>query len=355
MKLALFKRRVPGSLRGGLLALTASLLLASTSLAQLADTTIAFVSTRDWDWPAEKDLNAEIYLMDPNGKQVRRLTEQPKSDFEPAWSPDGQQITFVSFRDLEQLPKDAIYRGEIYVMNADGSNPINLTQAPERADGVSSWSPDGQQIAFTSATLFNENILANSDIFVMDTDGGNPRNLSNHDAQDQTPDWSPDGNRIAFSSNRDGNWEIHLMDADGANPINLTKHPARDGRPDWSPDGNQITFTSDRDGNLEIYAMNADGANPINLTNHPAEDNHPSWSPDGARITFDSDRDRDRDNNWEIYVMDTDGTNPIRLTQHRDLDTNPSWGLAPSLSVSPKERLAILWGNVKRTNTYGVK
>ena len=356
MTLARLKPRIQAYYpRGGPLALAVCLFLASASLAQLADTTIVFVSERGWDWPAEQDWNTEIYLMNPNGKQIRRLTEQPKNDFEPAWSPDGKQITFVPYRDLEQVPKGEIHRGEIYVMNADGSNPINLTQSPERADGFSSWSPDGQQIVFTSAELFNANILANSDIFVMDADGANPINLTNHDALNQTPDWSPDGNRIAFSSNRDGNWEIHLMNPDGANPINLTNHPARDGRPDWSPDGQQIVFTSDRDGNLEIYVMNADGANPINLTQHPSEDNNPSWSPDGARIAFDSDRDRDRDRNLEIYVMNADGTNPINITQHRDPDFNPSWGSASTLSISAKERLAILWGKVKRTNTYTMK
>ena len=230
---ALFNRKTQTCyLRGGFLTLTAYLLLVSTSLAQLNDTTIAFVSTRDWDWPAEEDRNSEIYLMDPNGTQIRRLTEQPKSDFEPAWSPDGKQITFVSYRDLEQLPKGEIHRGEIYLMNADGTNLVNLTQVPERADGVSSWSPDGKQIAFTSAELFNADLLANSDIFVMDADGANRRNLTNHKALDETPDWSPDGNRIAFTSDRDGNWEIFVMNTDGTNLINLTNHPAKDGRPD---------------------------------------------------------------------------------------------------------------------------
>ena len=164
----------------------------------------------------------------------------------------------------------------------------------------------------------------------MDADGANPRNLTNHDAQDQTPDWSPDGNRIAFSSNRDRNWEIYVMNADGTNPINITNHPAKDGRPDWSPDGQQIAFSSDRDGNLEIYAMNADGTNPINLTNHLAADNRSSWSLDGTRIAFESYRDK----NWEIYVMNADGTNPINLTQHPNIDLNPSWGPAPTLSVA---------------------
>ena len=356
MTLALFNRKTQTCyLRGRLLTLTAYLLLVSTSLAQLNDTTIAFVSTRDWDWPAEEDWNSEIYLMDPNGKQIRRLTEQPKSDSEPAWSPDGKQITFVSYRDLEQLPKGEIHRGEIYLMNADGTNLVNLTQVPERADGVSSWSPDGKQIAFTSAELFNADLLANSDIWVMDADGANRRNLTNHKALDETPDWSPDGNRIAFTSDREGNWELYVMNTDGTNLINLTNNPAKDGRPDWSPDGKQIAFSSDRDGNLEIYVMNADGTNLINLTNHPAEDNHASWSPDGVRIAFDSDRDRDRDNNWEIYVMNADGTNPIRLTQDRDWDSSPSWGPALTLSVSAKGKLATLWGKVKRSNIYGAK
>ena len=357
MKLILFKRRVPGYLRSELLALAVYLLLGSVNMVHAVDTTIAFVSSRDWDWPAEKNRNFEIYLMSPDGKQIRRLTEQPKYDTEPAWSPDGKQITFVSHRDLEQLPKDGIARGEIYLMNADGSNPINLTQAPERADGVSSWSPDGQQIAFTSATLLNNDTLANSDIFVMDADGANSRNLTNHDALDQTPDWSPDGNRIAFSSDRDGNWEIYVMDVDGTNPVNLTNHSAKDGRPDWSPDGNRIVFSSDRDGNLEIYVMNADGTNPTNRTNNPTEDNHASWSPDGTRIAFESDRDSilGRMPNWEIYVMNADGTNPINLTQSPEWDYIPSWGPAPTLSVSPKGRLAILWGKVKRSNTYGVR
>ena len=341
MKITLLKRKIQVHYpHGGLFALAASLLLTSISLAQLDDTRIAFESTRSRHWISE------IYMMAPDGEQIRQLTDEPKYDGEPAWSPDGKRITFVSYRDLKQIPERGVIRGEIYVMSADGTNPINLTQSVERPDGVSSWSPDGKQIAFTSAELLNKDTLANSDIFVMDADGGNPRNLTNHDALDQTPDWSPDGNWIAFSSNRDGNWEIYVMNADGTNPINLTNHPAKDGRPDWSPDGNQIAFTSDRDGNIEIYAMNADGTNPINLTNHPAEDNRSAWSPDGTRIAFDS--NRDGDGNIEIYVMNADGTNPINITQNPDhLDLNPSWGPAPTLSVASNGKLATLWGKVK--------
>ena len=350
MKLAWFKRGIQTCyLRDGLLVLAVNIFSALTSLGQAADTRIAFMSTRNSD-------NGEIFLMNPDGKRVRQLTRHLQYDSAPAWSPDGKKITFASFRDLHK-PKGIIF-AEIYVMNPDGTNPINLTQSPERADFSSSWSPDGKQIAFTSDEGFKRDGRGGShrNIWVMNVDGGNPRNLTNHGAKDRMPDWSPDGNQIAFESNRDGGWEvnfwkapsdIYAMTLDGANLINLTNHPAADGNPAWSPDGNQIAFQSNRDGddNWEIYVMNADGKNPINLTNHPAEDTQPDWSPDGLRIVFSSNRDGD----WEIYVMNADGTNPINLTNHPKWDSQASWEPVPNLSVAPKGKLAALWGKVKRT------
>ena len=97
--------------------------------------------------------------------------------------------------------------------------------------------------------------------------------------------------KIAFQSNRDGNHEVYVMNADGTNLVNFTNHPADDQSPRWSPDETKVAFRSDRDGNREIYVMNALGANLINLTNHPADDGNPSWSPDGTKIAFRSDRD----------------------------------------------------------------
>ena len=353
MKCAWLKRRIQAYYphRGfGILAVY--LFVASVSLVQAADTRIAFMSTRNAD-------NGEIFLMNLDGKRVRQLTRHLEYDAVPAWSPDGQKIAFVSFRNKHR--EGNFTSGEVYVMNADGTNPINLTQTPRGHDLDACWSPDGKQIAFTSTKgIF-------SDIWVMDADGGNQRKLTNHEATERGPDWSPDGTRIAFYSNRDGiwnrnpndNWEIYVMDADGANPVNLTNHPAWDSHPAWSPDGTRIAFHSNREENTEIYVMNADGTNPINLTNHPAVDRGPDWSPDGLRIAFSSNRDGDweknRNDNWEVYVMNADGTNPINLTNHPKWDSQTSWEPVSTLNVSSEGKLTTLWGKVKRSNTYGAK
>ena len=151
--------------------------------------------------------------------------------------------------------------------------------------------------------------------------------------------------RVTFNSDRDGNWEVYVMDADGKNPRNLTNNPGDDLFPAWSPDGQRIVFTSLRDGNNEIYVMGAAGRNPYRLTNNPAFDICPVWSPDGQRIAFAS----LRDGNWEVYVMDADGKNPRNLTNNSAGDEHPDW-FDPAYGVSPAGKLKARWGWLKQTS-----
>ena len=228
--------------------------------------------------------NYEIYVMDSDGSDVRRLTDHPGDDGSPSWSPDGRSIAFSSDRAGDY---------EIYVMDSDGSNVRRLTDDPGD-DGSLSWSPDGRSIAFSSDRA------GDYEIYVMDSDGSNVRRLTDRSGSDWEPSWSPDGRRIAFSSARDGDYEIYVMDSGGSNVRRLTDRSGSDWEPSWSPDGRRIAFMSDRAGDYEIYVMGSDGSNVRRLTDDPGDDGSPSWSPDGGRVAFMSDRDGD----YEIYVIE---------------------------------------------------
>jgi len=271
-----------------------------------------------------QDGNEEIYLMDEDGSNQIRLTQNPASDGYPVCSPDNQKIAFVSNRNGDW---------EIFSMNTDGNLQTNLTRNPAN-DGYLSWSPDGQKIVFASD---RDSLIPNLlDIYVMNADGTNVIRLTNNAAEDVHPAWSPDGQKIAFASDREGNREIYVMNTDGTNVINLTNYGAAyDDYPAWSPDNTKIAFASDRDSHdsekLDIYLMNADGSNVIRLTSNSVDDRHPAWSLDGSKIAFVSDRDGNR----EIYVMKADGTDVIRLTNQLGDDQHPSFSPLTSEPTLP--------------------
>jgi Tol biopolymer transport system component len=264
---------------------------------------IVFDSNRDGGY-------RNIYVMDTEGGNVVRLTTDETNDFAGPWSPDGRRIAFTWF---------GLTTSDIWVMNADGSNAVNLTDTPQIDEGFPAWSPDGQRLAYTTRRD------GNNEIYVMNADGSNPVRMTDNPADDFAPSWSPDGSRIAFVSDRDnslGVYDIYLMDADGAAVTRLTTNVGSTYTPAWSPAGTRIAFRSDRDDSSDVYVIGTDGMGLQDLTNDPAFDWAPSWSPDGLQIAFQT----NRDGNWEIYVMNADGTAPTNLTHDPADDQLPFWG-----------------------------
>jgi len=254
--------------------------------------------------------NNEIYVMNVDGSEVINLTNNPASDLCPAISPLGDKIVFLSDRDGNT---------EIYTMDADGSNIKRLTNTTE-AEEHPSWSKNGNKIFFV------KDYMSRTEIWIMNSDGINPQRLTNNSARDERPFLSPDGSTILFMSNRDGNYEIYLMNADGNNQHKITNTSVNEIFPTWSPDGSKLAYSLNvlisGIPQAEIHVIKADGSGDTTLTNAPGRDENPCWSTDGNSIVFQS----ERDGNFEIYSMKADGSNQTRLTTHNDWDGWSSYG-----------------------------
>jgi Tol biopolymer transport system component len=219
----------------------------------------------------DSDPNYAVYVVPTSGGRERRLTPRWGYGFtRPDWSPGGRLIALTH-----------VQRGVVLIMRPNGSGRRVLATIPGAATvwGVR-WSPDLRLIAFIS-----DDGNRREELWVMNADGTQPRRLvdarvDNRGTRSVDFDWSPDGRQIAFTQCC-RETEIFVVNADGTGLLQLTENDDRvfDGQPVWSPDGRTIAFTSDRDGNAEIYVMNADGTDQRNVSQSPLADFEPDWSP----------------------------------------------------------------------------
>ena len=269
-----------------------------------------------------------LFITDNNGKNI--VNVKPDQSVErtaimPAWSPSRSQIAYIGVIVTKPLPPNPLH---IYRMNLAEERVTVLTFGGTENRVPLAFRPDGRNILFAFQSSFDEEIES-SDIYVMDADGKNMINLTNTPEKEQFASWSPDGKQIVFDiSMVAGQSAIFVMGANGQNSRRLTFEPGINGAPHWSPDGNKIAFLSSRDGTPKIYTMNTDGQNVRQITHRQRKFyGAPAWSPDGKWLAFTAGDERD----WGLFLIDPHGHDetPIIRSKVSQLDGRvifrPAW------------------------------
>jgi Tol biopolymer transport system component len=267
---------------------------------------------------SRRDRNNELYVMAWDGSGQTRLTDSFRiSEGQPAWSPDGRRLLYRQTADNPIVQNADIWQIDVNPANPN-PRPVLQRTGDER---YPSFSPDGTRIAFRGDLDLTDH-SGDEELFAMNADGTNVVQLTRNAVFDSGPAYSPDGTEIVFESARDsGNalaLDVYVMDADGSDVRRLSTHPAHDEGPVWSPDGTKILFTSARDGQQEIYVMNADGSGQRRLTLDAAREESPDWQP----VPFDmtghaacGDAGRDRGNATSVVARGLACGRALRLAR----------------------------------------
>lgn len=207
---------------------------------------------------------------------------------------------------------------EVFLMDYDGFNQKQITISTT-LNLSPDLSPDGKKLAYTS--FRTESGKAGTAIVVFSIYTGEKRFLFSKGTLNSTPRWTPDSTKLAFTSNVSGNAELYVINADGSGLRQLTFNRAIETSPSWNPKSGQIAFTSDRSGSPMIFIMNDDGTNESRLTYVGEYNESAAWSPDGSRLAYVSRSGI----NFDIYVVDMANNIVTRLTQNEGSNENPCW------------------------------
>lgn len=260
---------------------------------------IAFASNRTGNW--------EIWLMDWDGSNQRRITNHGALSILPSWAPDNERMVYTSF---------ARGTSDMYIINRRGGKTLRLNSGLA-LNTSATFSPVGNDIAFVGS------VRGNPDIYLIKDDGSNVRRLTNSGAIESTPEWSPNGRQISFTSGRGGTPQIYVMDAEGSNVRRISHDGSWNDDANWSPDGEKIAYTSRVNGRFQIRIANQiTGENRIVAGEGSNE--QPTWSPDGKWIAFQS----NRSGKWQVYRMRVDGSDLLQLTFEGE-NKEPDWSKKP--------------------------
>jgi TolB protein len=260
----------------------------------------------------KKDRFSDLYAVQFDGSDFRRLTNRKTITLLPRWSGDGSKIAYTDYT-----------RGnpDLYVLNL-GTGMSKCIASKGGLNVSGGWSPDGRKMLVVSSREGNE------EIYVLDLETGNSTRLTNDPAIDVSPSWSPDGKKIAFVSSRSGSPQIFLMEADGSGVRRLTFEGNYNSSPSWSPSGMKIAYEGRTGGQFQIFTIDETGRNNLQLTYENGGAESPSWSPDGRFIAFQG----RRNGRGSIAVINANGLNLRVLYGGKDLDaSSPAW--SPRLNL----------------------
>jgi len=247
----------------------------------------------------------EIYAMDFDGGNVDALTSFKSLTLTPRWSPSGNEMLFVSYKDRQP---------DLFLKNLNTGNYFKISN--RKGLNISpAWSPSGKEIVITLSKGGDENL------YLIDRRGRIIRQLTNRWGINVSTTWAPGGDRIAFVSNRSGNAQIYIKNLTTGEVERLTIEGKRNLDPHWSPRGDRIVFSGSINGGFEIFTIRPDGGDLQQLTYTGGLNLSPSWSPDGSMIVFSSNRQGEK----AIFVMNSNGANQRRLTFLKGAQESPSW------------------------------
>jgi TolB protein len=267
-----------------------------TGIPGVGNTEVIFVSDRD----GSKD----IFVMDYDGANQRKLTDVRSITLSPALSADGRSFAFSSVKrgdwDLFVAPRSG---GKARALISGGG--VNVSAV---------WSPEDSLIAFASTRG------GNSDIYTVRPDGSDIRRLTNNAGIDTNPAWSPKGNEIAYTSTRRTSTQVWVMNGDGSNQRPLTKRGRFNDQPDFDPSGERLTFASRLGTGFDIFVLDLRTDQISRLTGDAGSNESPRFSPDGRHIVFAS----NRSGRYQIYLMELDGSGQRAITNTGN-NSSPRW------------------------------